>query len=202
MCFQAVRAAAKASVEYIMKELCEDHTFFVTFCFSLLEEALPEVRFVFTVIFSGSQMRASWTRIIAGILMMMPTDPGATRGILVFLGTIAPFPVVSTCHVLSHLKYFKCTASPLKQPLNQGLQWCRTLQLIRQKRLPRSNAHSPQPLPSVHPPLSSPPLPFSYLLLSSLPTIIISLVEKKQLCSFYSVYVPKKNPIWKKKKTQ
>lgn len=115
----------------------------VTFCFSWLEEALPNVCFVFIVIFSGSQMRASWIRIIAGILMMMPMDLGATRGILLFLGIIAPFPVVSTCHVLSHLKYFKCTASPLKQLLNQRLQWCRTLQLIWKKRFPRSNAHSP-----------------------------------------------------------
>lgn len=171
----------------------------VTFCFSWLEEARPNVRFVLIVIFSGSQMRASWTRIIAGILMMMPMDHGATRGILLFLGIIAPFPVVSTCHVLSHLKYFKCTASPLKQLLNQGLQWCRTLQLIQQKRLPRSNAHSPQHVLSVHPPLSSPPLPFSYLLLSSLTTIIISLIEKKQLCLFYSVYVPKKFLFGRKK---
>lgn len=148
----------------------------VTFCFSWLEEALPNVWFVFIVIFSGSQMRASWTRIIAGILTMMPMDLGATRGILLFLGIIAPFPVVSTCHAFSHLKYFKCTASPLKQLLNQGLQWCRILQMIRKKKFLRSNAHSQQPVPSAHPLLSSPPLLSPFLTSSFLPWPLLSLL--------------------------
>lgn len=138
---------------------------FVTFCFSWLEETRPNVYLVSTVISSGSQMLASWLRITAGIPMMMPTDLGATQGILSFLGIIALFPVVSTRHVLFQLECFKCTISPLKQPVNQRLQWCRTLQLIKKKCRSQSISSvwsPPFPFPSYcFPPLLSPHfLPF------------------------------------------
>ena len=133
--------------------------------------------------------------------MMMPMDLGATRGILLFLGIIALFPVVSTCHVLFQLEYFKCTIYPRTKPLHQRLQWCRTLQLIPKMPFSREKYtqstvcllclfSSPLPLfPTI--PLSSPLFPSP--LLSSPPLPILSfpfLPVPFPLLSFLSLLFP------------